>query len=70
MYYGKSGFSGEIGHVPFFDNEIICHCGKKGCLETEASGRALIRLFKEKIKEGQTIVHYHEPRKTGKYPVD
>jgi glucokinase-like ROK family protein len=52
VYYGKSGFSGEFGHIPFFDNEIICHCGKKGCLETEASGLALIRKFKERIKSG------------------
>ncbi|MCU7694795.1 ROK family protein [Haoranjiania flava] len=52
VYYGKSGFSGEIGHIPFFDNEILCHCGKKGCLETEASGRALLRLFLEKAKQG------------------
>jgi len=29
IYYGKSGFSGEFGHIPFFDNELICHCGKK-----------------------------------------
>lgn len=54
VYYGKSGFSGEFGHIPLFDNEIICHCGKKGCLETEASGRALIRLFKEKREMGLT----------------
>ncbi len=54
VYYGKSGFSGEFGHIPFFNNEIICHCGKKGCLETEASGSALIRKFKEKIKQGYT----------------
>ncbi len=54
VYYGKSGFSGEFGHIPFFDNEIICHCGKKGCLETEASGTAVIRKFKEKIKQGST----------------
>lgn len=54
VYYGKSGFSGEFGHIPFFDNEIICHCGKKGCLETEASGLALIRRFKERIKQGTT----------------
>lgn len=33
IYYGRSGFSGEFGHIPLFDNEIICHCGKKGCLE-------------------------------------
>lgn len=56
MYYGKSGFSGEFGHIPFFDNEIICQCGKKGCLETEASGASLIRKFKEKIKQGSTSV--------------
>ena len=54
LYYGKSGYSGEFGHIPFFDNEIICNCGKKGCLETEASGWALINRFKEKIKEGST----------------
>jgi glucokinase-like ROK family protein len=54
VYYGKSGFSGEFGHIPFFNNEILCHCGKKGCLETEASGNALIRLFKEKIQEGSS----------------
>lgn len=52
LYYGKSGFAGEFGHIPIFRNEIICHCGKKGCLETEASGWALIRMFKEKIKDG------------------
>lgn len=54
LYYGKSGFAGEIGHIPLFNNEIICHCGKKGCLETEASGRALIELFKEKLLAGSS----------------
>lgn len=54
VYYGKSGFGGELGHVPLFNNQIICHCGKKGCLETEASGQALLRIFKEKIEEGST----------------
>lgn len=54
VYYGKSGFSGELGHIPFFNNEIICQCGKKGCLETEASGSALLRALRQKIKEGST----------------
>ncbi len=40
--YGISGYAGELGHIPLFDNEKICFCGKKGCLETEASGKALI----------------------------
>lgn len=30
LFYGKSGFAGEFGHTPFFNNEIICECGKKG----------------------------------------
>lgn len=52
LYYGKSGFAGELGHIPFFQNEIICHCGKKGCLETEASGKALLEQFIQRIEEG------------------
>ncbi|MBN9382516.1 MAG: ROK family transcriptional regulator [Chitinophagaceae bacterium] len=52
LYYGKSGFAGEFGHIPIFDNEILCHCGKKGCLETEASGSALIRTFIRHLEEG------------------
>jgi glucokinase-like ROK family protein len=54
LYYGKSGFAGEFGHIPFFNNEVICHCGKKGCLETEASGQALVRKFQEKLKAGSS----------------
>lgn len=56
LYYGKSGFSGEIGHVSMFDNEIICQCGKKGCLETEASGYAIQRLLLEKYHNGSTTI--------------
>ncbi|WP_461788961.1 ROK family transcriptional regulator [Pedobacter sp.] len=56
LYYGKSGFAGEFGHIPFFNNEIICSCGKKGCLETEVSGWALVRKFKEKLSEGSTSI--------------
>ncbi|MCO4292009.1 ROK family transcriptional regulator [Solitalea sp. MAHUQ-68] len=56
LYYGKSGYSGEFGHIPFFNNEILCHCGKKGCLETEASGDALLKLFIKKIEEGSSSI--------------
>lgn len=54
LSYGKSGFSGEIGHFPLLNNDIICHCGKNGCLETGASGSAAIRILKEKLQEGRT----------------
>ena len=56
VYTGKSGFSGEFGHVNVFDNEILCHCGKKGCLETEASGSAIYRILQERIKKGECSI--------------
>lgn len=56
LYYGKTGFAGELGHIPLFDNEIMCHCGKKGCLETEASGIALEKMFVERLKAGETSI--------------
>jgi predicted NBD/HSP70 family sugar kinase len=52
VYKGKSGFSGEFGHVKSFDNEIMCHCGKKGCLETEVSGQAMYRRLLEMVQNG------------------
>lgn len=64
LYYGKSGYSGEFGHSPVFENEIICHCGKKGCLETEISGIALERKFRNALRNGSTSVL------SGKKPVD
>ena len=53
LSYGKSGFSGEIGHFPLLDNDQICHCGKTGCLETGASGSAIYRIFMEKLRDGR-----------------
>ncbi|WP_293954497.1 MULTISPECIES: ROK family protein [unclassified Sphingobacterium] len=56
IYYGKSGFSGEFGHIPIFDNDIICRCGKKGCLETEASGFALRNRVIAALQNGATSI--------------
>lgn len=53
VFSGSSGFAGEFGHYPVYDNEIICHCGKKGCLETEASGRAIYRQLIERLDNGE-----------------
>lgn len=56
LYYGKSGFAGEFGHIPFFDNEIICSCGKKGCLETEVSGIAIEQKLGRLIEQGVNTI--------------
>lgn len=52
LYFGKSGYSGEIGHMSVYDNDIICHCGKLGCMETEVSGRALKRKMTKLLMDG------------------
>ena len=56
VYKGKSGYSGELGHTNVFDNDVMCHCGKKGCLETEVSGNALCREVFERLKNGSQSV--------------
>lgn len=53
LYYGKSGYSGEFGHSPLFDNEKLCRCGKIGCLETEISGWSIVEQFEEAIENGK-----------------
>lgn len=56
LYYGKNGFAGEFGHIPFFDNEKICFCGKKGCLETEVSGIAIEEKMNELVRNGANTI--------------
>ena len=53
LYYGTSGYSGEFGHFPLLDNDQICRCGKVGCLETGASGSALVRMISEQLQAGR-----------------
>lgn len=56
VYGGNNGYAGEFGHMNTCNNEIICHCGKKGCLETEVSGMAMSRMLAERIRNGETTI--------------
>ena len=58
IHNGKSGFSGEFGHIHFENNEKKCVCGKKGCLETVVSGIALENLYQEATKNKKELVRY------------
>ena len=47
---GGRGFSGEFGHMtvnPF--SEVICDCGRKGCVEALASGRRIGQVAREQM---------------------
>lgn len=54
LYTGKSGFSGEFGHIPLADNGVLCVCGKQGCLETIVSATAIARQAREGIQNGNS----------------
>ena len=49
LFYGQSGFSGEIGHCPVVEDGPLCACGRRGCLEAVASSMAIGRSVEEAI---------------------
>jgi len=62
IYIGAIGAAGEVGHMTIDDDGPICNCGNRGCWETLASGTALAREAKHRIKEGvrTSILEYAE----------
>jgi len=44
LLHGVSGTAGEIGHTTLDEAGALCYCGNRGCLETKASGPAIIQL--------------------------
>jgi len=62
FYHGAHGSSGEIGHIPWLNNQLSCPCGKVGCAETLTSGSWLARWAKEHTAEthhlSDVFTHY------------
>ena len=54
LYSGAIGAAGEVGHMTIDDDGPVCNCGNRGCWETLASGTALAREARHRIKEGVT----------------
>ena len=54
-YRGHRGTAGEIGHFVVDPQGPICRCGNRGCLETLASGPALLRLVQATREEELTV---------------
>ena len=48
LFRGEKGFAGEFSHLPLFLDGKLCQCGKRGCLETEAS----LLVVLDKVREG------------------
>ena len=60
LYTGASGVAGEPGHMTIDDKGPLCRCGNTGCWEMLASGTALAREAKQRIREGAetSILNY------------
>ncbi len=43
LFYGDGFGAGEIGHVVVVEDGELCSCGNRGCLETVASSRAILK---------------------------
>ncbi len=41
LYYGDDALSGEVGHTTLYPNGKVCYCGRKGCVDSYCSARAL-----------------------------
>lgn len=49
---GSRGWAGELGHVTMDPEGPACSCGRRGCLQALASGRALEREAKRNERDG------------------
>lgn len=53
LFRGHNGFAGELSHIPISDDEALCACGKRGCLEIVASMLVVAEQAIEGIKSGR-----------------
>ncbi|WP_019200409.1 ROK family transcriptional regulator [Tsukamurella sp. 1534] len=54
-FAGTSGTAGEIGHVAADEAGEACRCGKRGCLETVASARAVTTALRPLLGASPTV---------------
>jgi glucokinase len=66
-YSGADGMAGEIGHVTVQPGGFLCPCGRRGCLEAEASGPAMahrarqnLTRKKDKAERGKRLLELAE----------
>ncbi|MGZ8648026.1 MAG: ROK family transcriptional regulator [Solirubrobacteraceae bacterium] len=55
LYRGTGGLAGEFGHFLVDPNGLVCRCGNRGCLETQAATGALVELLRRSHGEDVTV---------------
>jgi glucokinase len=52
---GGRGYAAEMGHLTVRAGGARCRCGSRGCLETEASARAIIRNYRRLTRSSESL---------------
>lgn len=58
IYDGSNNNAGELGHIIVKHHGELCKCGKRGCLETEASPNAILVKTKKTFSKDKTPFLY------------
>ena len=53
IFRGHNGFAGELSHIPLSEDDALCACGKRGCLEIVASMQVVAEKAIEGIHSGR-----------------
>jgi glucokinase len=69
IWRGASGTAGEIGHTIVMTGGRRCNCGNRGCLETFASGTAIIKEYR-RIKRSRSRVKRADGKITARQVTD
>lgn len=54
LYHGDNDLAGEVGHMTIDMNGSLCDCGNKGCLQTFATGSAIVNRANEHVTKTVT----------------
>jgi len=57
IFTGATGFAGEFSHIPLSNTNSLCSCGKRGCLEVEASLKSAIDQTEMSIQQGEYSIY-------------
>ncbi|WP_423148570.1 ROK family protein [Rubrolithibacter danxiaensis] len=70
IFRGHTGFAGEFSHIPTSTEGKLCNCGKRGCLETEASLLVVAKKALDGIESGRISSLQQELKDQSKLPGD
>ncbi len=62
---GRGGLAGELGHITVDADGELCGCGNRGCLETVASDRAVLKAASKRVGKTLTLPEVIERAQSG-----